>query len=332
MVSGTVSDPIDEKARTPVASARQDAEAAALRTVGRSIPLRAEVHRLTPSQSGAVGHVVGVRGMDDRAYALKIYPAGRSSRVEVEATALRRLARLQLPVPTVFLHGTVDGDPAAGYVLMSWLPGVRWAECAAEIGREDAAILIRRAGTLLRRMHSDTGAWFGNLLREPGTASTATDIAAARLTELLPSYESLGGPGDLAQLVGRFVRDRSGALRQCPAPVLCHNDFVDGNLMVRLEGRPDICGVFDLERASWGDPMNDLAMSAIHLRYHYPDLVHLLVDSYGVDDDHELVRLQVYEALHVMDERCWIASDRPHGWQRSIAALDDRLRAIVAAG
>ena len=47
-------------------------------------------------------------------------------------------------------------------------------------------------------------------------------------------------------------------------------------------GRPRLCGVVDLERASWGDPLADLAQTQLHVRYHDPAGAKILVQAYGV--------------------------------------------------
>lgn len=71
-------------------TARDFAEGAVLRVVGRSVPLDGKVVRPTMSQAGAVGHAIGVRGLDGARYALKIYPADLGPRADVESAALHR--------------------------------------------------------------------------------------------------------------------------------------------------------------------------------------------------------------------------------------------------
>ncbi len=78
-------------------------------------------------------------------------------------------------------------------------------------------------------------------------------------------------------------------------------------------------------------PLGDLALTLIHVRQHAPDLVDELLAAYGIDDPHERTRLDVYEALHLVDEWSWITTDQPHGWQRSVADLDQRLLALISA-
>ena len=92
--------------------------------------------------------------------------------------------------------------------------------------------------------------------------------------------------------------------------------------MVQESGPPYLCGVVDLERASWDDPLNDLAQTRLHMGYHDPDGPTALVEAYGVERDDERQRLDVYELLHAVEERTWITGDRPYGWQLSVEALD----------
>ena len=125
----------------------------------------------------------------------------------------------------------------------------------------------------------------------------------------------------------RLVNDHRDALGSCVRPVLCHNDFIDGNLLVATTGEPQLCGVVDLERASWDDPLADLARTKLHARYHDPAAAEVLVKAYGVHSDDEHRRVAVHEVLHALDERTWIYSDRPAGWRQSIAALDAFLMA-----
>lgn len=109
--------------------------------------------------------------------------------------------------------------------------------------------------------------------------------------------------------------------------MFCHNDFIDGNLLVRDAGDPELCGVVDLERASWDDPLSDVARTRRHAWYHDPAAADLVTEAYGVDGDDEWRRVAVHEVLHALEERAWVAIDRPAGWRRSIARLDEYLDA-----
>lgn len=305
---------------------------AVLTAASRSGQLLEQVEFLTPTQRGAVGHVLGVHDAEGRKYALKMYPADRSHRAAVEAGALNRLAGvLDVPVPVVACSGSVEMPEQVAFVLMSWLPGVRWAQCRPTLTRAQSALLVEQAGALLRRIHDVPGSWFGDLLVPPTARSTPVDSASTRCDEVVQRYLEAGGPAKTAAQLELFVSARLASVDRCRTPVLCHNDFVDGNLFVSTVGAPHISGVFDLERASWGDPLGDLALTRIHIRQHAPDLVTVLLAAYGVHEPHERTRLDVYEAMHLMDEWSWISTDQPHGWRLSIADLDRRLVALISA-
>ena len=94
----------------------------------------------------------------------------------------------------------------------------------------------------------------------------------------------------------------------------------------------------DLERASFDDPLSDLALTRLHVWHHDPADEEVLLAAYGIDTPAERRRVDVYEVLLAVQERSWIWSDRPPGWVASVAALaaflaEQRIRiaALVAA-
>lgn len=100
-------------------------------------------------------------------------------------------------------------------------------------------------------------------------------------------------------------------LAACPAPVLCHNDFIDDNLLVSESAQPRLRGVIDLERASRDDPLSDLAQTRLHVRYHGRADASPLTEAYGVDTSAERQRLDAYELLHAAAERTWTTPRPP---------------------
>lgn len=217
---------------------------AVLTAASRSGQLLEQVEFLTPTQRGAVGHVLGVHDAEGRKYALKMYPADRSHRAAVEAGALNRLAGvLDVPVPVVACSGSVEMPEQVAFVLMSWLPGVRWAQCRPTLTRAQSAVLVEQAGALLRRIHDVPGSWFGDLLVPPTARSTPVDSASTRCDEVVQRYLETGGPAKTAAQLELFVSARLDSVDRCRTPVLCHNDFVDGNLFVSTVGAAHQRGV-----------------------------------------------------------------------------------------
>lgn len=289
---------------------------------GRTLPGGLELDSWAPSVQGAVGHLVGVRGADGCPYALKVYGTGRGRAAATEFRSLRLFGDItEVPVPRVVCHG-VGGDAPRPYVLMTRLPGVRWADRQAELDGRQAPALHRAVGRLLRRLHVVTHDRFGDVLDDGARWPTLREAVEARCDRLIGEHLRDGGPGLLAHRVHRLVHARLDVFDSCPGPVLCHNDFIGSNLLVAAAGEPRLCGVVDLERASWGDPLADLAQTRLHVRYHDPAGAEILVQAYGVATGTERRRVALHEVLHAFAERIWVNVDRPAGWKRSIAALD----------
>ncbi|MCP3804607.1 phosphotransferase [Allokutzneria sp. A3M-2-11 16] len=106
------------------------------------IPL--EVDSWAPTVQGAVGHVVGLRGPDGDEYVLKTYPSWARRKAAVEVRALELATDVNVP------RVIVAGDR---YVVMTRVPGVRWADRRRELSQPQSRKLHREVGELLRRMH-----------------------------------------------------------------------------------------------------------------------------------------------------------------------------------
>ncbi|SCL25805.1 phosphotransferase family protein [Micromonospora inyonensis] len=281
-----------------------------------------QLDRWAPSVQGAVGQVVGVRDGNGSPYVLKVYPATARRRLDTEVLAQRLLGEVPGVVgPRPVGYGQL-GPSAVGFLLMTRLDGVRWADRRADLDPARTTALTREVGRALRQLHRVSGRQFGDLLDDGPRRPTAWEHVVARTGELTARYLRTGGPSRLADRIRRFVEDHRQTVAACPGPVLCHNDFVDSNLLVPATGEPRLCGVVDLERASWNDPLSDLAQTRLHVRYHRPADTTALTEGYGVDGPGEHQRLDVHEVLHALAERNWIAYDRPAGWRESVAALD----------
>ncbi|WP_176738007.1 phosphotransferase family protein [Micromonospora inyonensis] len=259
-------------------------------------------------------------------YVLKVYPATARRRRDTELLAQRLLGDVPGIVgPRPVGHGQLDGAAGVSFLLMTRLDGVRWADRRADLDPAQTTALTREVGRALRRLHTVAGRQFGDLLDDGPWWPTAWDRVAARTGDLIAEHLASGGPPHLADRIRRFVERHRPAMASCPGPVLCHNDFIDSNLLVPATGEPLLCGAVDLERASWNDPLSDLAQTRLHVRQHRPADTTVLVEGYGVDGPDEHRRLDVHEVLHALAERNWVAYDRPAGWRESIAALDDLL-------
>ena len=98
-------------------------------------------------------------------------------------------------------------------------------------------------------------------------------------------------------------------------------------MLVSATGPPHVTGVVDLERASWDDPLTDVARTRLHARSHDEVGADAMVKAYGLRSEDEERRVAVHEVLHAVQERTWVAIDQPHGWRQNVARLDAFLTA-----
>jgi aminoglycoside phosphotransferase (APT) family kinase protein len=92
-------------------------------------------------------------------------------------------------------------------------------------------------------------------------------------------------------------------------------------------GDPVVTGVIDFQRASFDDPMADLAQTRRNATFHQPSGAGGLAAAYGVDAaDQE--RLAVHDLSTGVAERVWISTDKPTGWRRSVRQLDAHLHCV----
>ena len=160
------------------------------------------------------------------------------------------------------------------YLIMTRLPGVRWADRRSQLTAAESLRLHRRAGALLRQFHRESLRHaprpFGGLLSSDPNWPSLDEAVIDRREHLARQYRDHGGSAQLIGQVERFLTRRQDALNGCERTVLCHNDFIDGNLLVTAAGDPVVAGVIDFERAAFDDPMADLAQTLRNAAFYQP--------------------------------------------------------------
>jgi aminoglycoside phosphotransferase (APT) family kinase protein len=193
-----------------------------------------------------------------------------------EALAMARARAAGLPVPAVeeVSEGlTPNGAPA---LLMPYIPGHR------QIDRAQPGPQLQRMAAFLAELHQldieglDALPWLLDPLPE------------------LPEFLAIDE---------RFAALRRWVESAPPAPyggtpVLLHGDFWPGNL--RWEGE-DLVGVLDWEDCHQGDPMVDVALTRLELRYLLgPSGAARFTEAYGARAPVDLQRLALWD--------CYVAS------------------------
>ncbi len=167
--------------------------------------------------------------------------------LDVEAALMRAARQLGVPEPEIHYVFAPEDGLGEGFI-MEWLEGEtlgRRIVTSPEL--EDARkVFARQCGTLLAKIHS-------------------IDLAAVGLDQRLhrmppkdfveqtwEGYRMLEVPQPMIDFTAKWL------LRHLPeqhSMCLVHNDFRNGNLMVKEDG---ICAVLDWETAHIGDPLRDL--------------------------------------------------------------------------
>lgn len=198
----------------------------------------------------------------DRPVILRVAPApGRQFRIEremmrAEHAVLPFLAPIAPLLPRAlaadFTHDLIGRD----YLFQSLLSGLPGPEGLAAYPAERHGALYRQLGEITRRVHGVRGDRFGPVAG-PWHAVWSEAIVGY-FTDLAADLDDAGlDASDARQLAAAAARDRP-LLDEVTGPRLLHGDLWIGNLMLEPGAdEPVICGVFDNDRVSWGDPEAD---------------------------------------------------------------------------
>lgn len=210
---------------------------------------------------GTYNTAIRLRLADGRRLVLKIAPpeTGLSYEHDLLATEAEYYRRTSGPLPSV-----VGAGP--GFLLMTELPGVPWAEAPDADPRRRAEL-----GGIVAGLHRTTGDGFGYPQDPPHPTwpKAFTAMTDAVLADAVRFGVRLPRP---AAEIAHLVRRHEPLLELVSTPVLVHFDLWNGNIL--LDG-PRISGIIDAERAFWGDPLAEFVSLTL-----FRDLDEPLVSGY----------------------------------------------------
>lgn len=317
----------------------------ALETMGKILDLDLEtlqriVRSLDPSlRAEGFGRLEGgstevcridVAGADAQPLVLKIYPDEPAWLPAKEALVASWLTGLAPAVPTWLRVDESRTILRLRFALMTLLPGRPLRHWLRDPGIGSA---YRQTGELLRRLHAIPMQAYGYIREGIETPrATNAEYMAGAFEGVFRRFRDLGGDADLGRRLERLAGESFDLLAESPGPVLCHDDFHQGNVLA-LRG-PDgdlrLSGLIDFGNARAADSLFDLAKALFCSAHEDARSRQPLLEGYGPIDHPEPERaLRLYTLFHRVSMWCWLtrlgheaaAEDGPGGLLRDLREM-----------
>jgi aminoglycoside phosphotransferase (APT) family kinase protein len=277
---------------------------------------------------GEVSTVYELRGAGSaRPLIVKVYAPRWRPKLVKEVYVYRLLARHGIRhIPRV-LHAAPFGVPALpyGYTVMTRLDGRPLSEVGDDLSGAQLAGVYRQMGQLLAAVHRIAQEQWGYLTtRLVDVKPTNTAYMTEQFDRRLAAFGELGGDPALARAIGRQVARRAGLFAACHRPVLCHNDFHDGNVLV---SGGTVTGFVDVEGAVAADPMFDFARTDYYALRHETAKRDAFLSGYGQPPGDWAERVTIYHLHHALEQWNWAASN---GRPASAARAERDLVSLLA--
>jgi aminoglycoside phosphotransferase (APT) family kinase protein len=271
---------------------------------------------------GEVSTIYEIRGAGSaRPLIVKIYAPRWRPKLVKEVYVYRLLARHGIRhIPRV-LHAAPFGVPELplAYTVMTLLEGRPLSEVHDDLAGPDLAGVYRQMGRLLAAVHRITQDHWGYVsTRVVDVKPTNTAYMTDQFARKLRAFGALGGDPALARAIERHVARHTGLFAACPRPVLCHNDFHDGNVLVsrstgavadaslRTRGWR-VTGFVDVEGAVAADPLLDLARTDYYALRDDPAKQGAFISGYGPLPSDWAERVAIYQLHHALELWNWAA-------------------------
>ena len=235
------------------------------------------------------------------------------------------------PVPEI-VHAEPDPGPFGfAFVVMTKLPGQPLSEVSSGLDAAQCARLYRQMGVALSAIHRIGQDAYGYRVAEildPEPDNTA--YMTRQFGKKLREFGDLGGDRALRDRIEAHVARLTGLFANCAAPVLCHNDFHEGNVLVARAGDAwEVTGFVDVENAIAADPLVDMAKTEYYSIKGDAAKLAGLLDGYGPLPPDGTERLSLYRLYHALELWDWFAMI---GNATPLASIAGDLRDLVDVG
>ena len=272
---------------------------------------------------------IDVVGADTTPLVLKIYSDEPAWLPSKELLVAGWLAELTPPVPKWLRVDESRTILPLRFALLTLLPG---RPLRYWFGDPGIGSTYRQMGELLRRVHAVPMATYGYIRGEgvENPRATNAEYMVGAFEDVFRRFRDLGGDANLGRRLEQLAEERFDLLAGNSGPVLCHDDFHQGNVLALRsldDGGLRLSGLIDFGNARAADSLFDLAKALFcsaheDARSHQP-----LLEGYGPTDHPEPKRvLWLYTLFHRVSMWCWLtklghkasADDGPGGLLRDL--------------
>jgi aminoglycoside phosphotransferase (APT) family kinase protein len=270
------------------------------------------VESVEPRHGGGISTVYEMRCSNpDQRVILKVYPDTFHWKMEKEVYVYNLLNRDEgLPTPSILGSDDSKALLPQNYVLMTTLQGHLLSHVAPSLSALQLRDIYFQMGTLLAKVHDFALDAFGYITSRV-IAAHATNEAYMRFQfqKKLAELEAHGGDASLRHVVEAYLARHGDLLTHAQTPVLCHDDYHEGNVLVaEEEGHWRVTGIIDVENAVAGDPLLDIAKTDYYAIKAHAAKREGFLAGYGRLPVHWHDRVQLYKLYHALELWDWFAA------------------------
>ncbi|GAA1996216.1 aminoglycoside phosphotransferase family protein [Catenulispora subtropica] len=262
---------------------------------------------------------------------IKVYGDREGWRLSKEISVYRLLRQHGVTkIPRLLTGAGSDGLLGRAYLVMSKLRGVAADRLSPEMSDADLRSLYRQMGELVAQIHTisqEAYGYRGTEIIDPQPTNEA--CMKSVLARASGAYLEATGDRELYEAAREYVSARTELFALCEAPVLIHNDFHEGNIIVEqtVDG-PVISGVIDVENAMAGDPIVDLSKTHSYSIRGSQVKLEGLFEGYGGAIVEWERRFRLFQMVHLFELWGFFYGREP-GTPEGI--IED-IRGLIAAG
>ncbi|WP_316166903.1 MULTISPECIES: aminoglycoside phosphotransferase family protein [unclassified Bradyrhizobium] len=246
---------------------------------------------------------------------VKIFHNDAELKCDREFSAYSFLSDRGLPVARCLGRGRISsGD---WWLVLERLPGVGWESASPELTQQQNAAVYENLGCLLATFHEvPTEGQHGSLTRGIAPQKYIENVARA-LSRELPNKP-------LFQRGAELLLGHKELLEGQRYPsVFVHREMTPRNILLDLVPgeTPRISGVFDFERAQFGDPYEDLARVAF---YDVSAMPYVMKGYRGRRSlpEYGAIRMRLHLLGLIFDIAPWAHAEDPGYFEQAVHALE----------